>query len=181
VQLHVVQEVWELLGYVDAQPSEETVESSSQLFITLSQAVVTSTEYSKTLKFLGIIADHQVLILVDSGSSHSFISFSLAHKLLGISALSIPLRASVANGSQLVCASELQHIQWSVDSIQFTTTFKILPLYCYDIILGMDWLESHSPMEVHWEQNGCHSSHALLQFYYKAYYPIFLLLQLFKY
>jgi hypothetical protein len=107
VQLHVVQGVWELLGSVDAQPSEETAESSSQLFMTLSQVAVTRTEYSKTLKFLGIIADRQVLILVDSGSSHSFISSSLAHKLPGISALSIPLRVSVANGSQLVCTSEL--------------------------------------------------------------------------
>jgi hypothetical protein len=28
---------------------------------------------------------------------------------------------------------------------------KVLPLHCYDIILGIDWLEQHSPMEVHWK------------------------------
>lgn len=26
----------------------------------------------------------------------------------------------------------------------------MLPLECYDIILGMDWLEQHSPMNVNW-------------------------------
>ena len=28
----------------------------------------------------------------------------------------------------------------------------MLPLKAYDIILGMDWLESFSPMTVHWQQ-----------------------------
>lgn len=32
----------------------------------------------------------------------------------------------------------------------FTTNLKVLPLGCYDIILGMDWLEDHSPMEMGW-------------------------------
>lgn len=27
---------------------------------------------------------------------------------------------------------------------------KILPLHCYDMIIGMDWLEEHNPMKVHW-------------------------------
>lgn len=36
--------------------------------------------------------------------------------------------------------------------VQFKTTFKILPLKCYDIILGMDWLEKYSPMEVQWAE-----------------------------
>jgi hypothetical protein len=34
--------------------------------------------------------------------------------------------------------------------ITFHTDFKFLPLSGYDIILGMDWLEAHSPMKVHW-------------------------------
>jgi hypothetical protein len=29
---------------------------------------------------------------------------------------------------------------------------KVLPLHCYDIILGMDWLASCSPMEIHWQK-----------------------------
>jgi len=34
----------------------------------------------------------------------------------------------------------------------FVVDLKILPLKCYDIILGMDWLEMHSPMEIHWQE-----------------------------
>jgi hypothetical protein len=27
---------------------------------------------------------------------------------------------------------------------------RVLPLNSYDLILGMDWLKSYSPMQVHW-------------------------------
>ena len=34
----------------------------------------------------------------------------------------------------------------------FQTDFKLLSLDGYDLILGMDWLESHSPMSIHWAE-----------------------------
>lgn len=37
------------------------------------------------------------------------------------------------------------------------TDMKILPLGAYDAILGMDWLEEHSPMNVDW-----HGKHLLI-------------------
>jgi len=42
----------------------------------------------------------------------------------------------------------------------FCTTLKIIPLRGYDVILGMDWLETHSPMKLHWVDRW-------LQFYYQ--------------
>lgn len=35
--------------------------------------------------------------------------------------------------------------------LHFSTDLKVLPLACYDVILGMDWLEEHSPMPVNWK------------------------------
>lgn len=34
----------------------------------------------------------------------------------------------------------------------FHHDLKVLPLHNYDLILGMDWLEFHSPMRIHWRQ-----------------------------
>lgn len=34
----------------------------------------------------------------------------------------------------------------------FVTDFRVLQLSSFDAILGMDWLESHSPMQIHWLQ-----------------------------
>jgi hypothetical protein len=43
-------------------------------------------------------------------------------------------------------------VHWKIDHVSFVSDFKILPLKHYDIILGMDWLETFSPMQVHWKQ-----------------------------
>lgn len=36
-------------------------------------------------------------------------------------------------------------------SFKFQHDLRVLPLESYDLILGIDWLELHSPMEVHWQ------------------------------
>ena len=35
-------------------------------------------------------------------------------------------------------------------SYSFRTDFRVLSLGNFDAILGMDWLEAYSPMQVHW-------------------------------
>lgn len=44
-------------------------------------------------------------------------------------------------------------LPWSVQSYTFTSTLKVLPLQHYDMILGMEWLERFSPMQIDWSQN----------------------------
>lgn len=97
----------------------------------------------------GLIQNQEVLLLVDSGSSHTFISVDLAGKLQGNSRSIKPLRVKVANGGMMHYNTELMDCVWWTQGVQFKTNFKILPLGSYDIILGFDWLTAHSPMNVH--------------------------------
>lgn len=91
-------------------------------------------------------------ILLDSGSSHTFISSALAASLSGSSSLASPVKVQVANGLVLLCESEFSSALWSTCGYEFTSDLKVLPLSSYDMILGLDWLESFSPMKVHWQQ-----------------------------
>lgn len=43
------------------------------------------------------------------------------------------------------------NMECSVDEYKFISNLKVLPLGHFDMILGMDWLESFSPMQVHWK------------------------------
>ena len=90
----------------------------------------------------------EVVMLVDSGSTHSFISESLAAQWSQWSALPSPIQVRVANGSILLCTHELPKCPVWIDGYCFLLNLRVLPLNCYDIILGMDWLEQHSPMTV---------------------------------
>jgi hypothetical protein len=89
-------------------------------------------------------------MLLDSGSSNSFISEFVAANVSPWQSLPQPVKVRVANGEVLSCTHELRDQIWGTQGHTFTTTLKIIPLRGYEIILGMDWLEYHSPMKVHW-------------------------------
>jgi hypothetical protein len=57
----------------------------------------------------------------------------------------------LANGNSLHCSTQLADCIWSTQGVTFQTDFKVIPLQYYDIIVGMDWLENFSPMEIHWK------------------------------
>jgi hypothetical protein len=56
----------------------------------------------------------------------------------------------VANGQVVNCLIELHQVAWSIQGVQFVSNLKVNPLPCYDLIMGMDWLECHNPMKVNW-------------------------------
>jgi hypothetical protein len=104
-------------------------------------------EGSKTIRLKGHLSGKDVFMLIDLGSSHGFINEETAKCISGWQALSTPAQVQIANGEVLHCTHQQL---WGIQGHSFSTTSKILPLQGYDIILGIDWLGSHSPMEIHW-------------------------------
>jgi len=74
----------------------------------------------------------------------------LASKLHGCTTVHVPVTVHVANGHQLKCQSEFVDMPWSIQNYTFTSTLKVLPLQHYDVIVGMEWLERLSPMQIDW-------------------------------
>jgi hypothetical protein len=134
------------LGGDESQSNAGHSAHEEQLFLLLSQETMSPQRSSKTLKFEGTIQGVQVTILVDSGSSHSFLSSNISQSLSGFSQMKQPVCVQVANGGTLTCASELLQASWQVQGYQFVSDFKVLSLPYYDIILGMDWLVANSPI-----------------------------------
>ena len=66
----------------------------------------------------------------------------------------------MATGTLLQCTHELLNCPVIVQGHTFLVNMKILPLQCYDIIFGMDWLSQYSPMEIHWRNKWLSFSHA---------------------
>ena len=93
-----------------------------------------------------MVNNREVSILVDSGSSTSFINGKLVTALTDVRALDRVVRVKIANGTELQCKEEVVACPWQCQGNKFSTTFKILPLGGFDIILGMDWLEKHNPV-----------------------------------
>jgi hypothetical protein len=69
-----------------------------------------------------------------------------------VSQVPVPVHVKVANGDILSCSTQLLQDSWSIQGYQFISDFKVLVIPHLEMILGMDWLERFSPMQVHWQQ-----------------------------
>ena len=83
-------------------------------------------------------------ILFNSGASHSFIVASCVEKLgLEVETLEKPLFVSSPLGTrvsvQLICRNYELEISW----ILLTVDLRVMDLFYFDVILGMDWLMAH--------------------------------------
>lgn len=57
-----------------------------------------------------------------------------------------PISVQVANGELLSSSKVIPATVWSMQGLEFQQDLKVIPLSSYDMILGLDWLEQHSPM-----------------------------------
>ena len=113
----------------------------------ISEAAEGRSARSKAFQLTVTLHGHQKIFLVDSGSTHSFLDSDSA-KLLSEVQTCPTMKVKVANGQIMNCSGFVTKCNWSVHGVQFEHDLKILPLSCYDGILGMDWLAKHSPMTV---------------------------------
>jgi hypothetical protein len=104
---------------------------------------------SRSMKMVGLVQGPPILILIDSGSSHSFLSTSVAELLHGDVPSLHPLSVAVANGERVLCQHQFLQAAWDIQGCKFTSDLKILPLQHYDLIAGYELLEQFSPMRVH--------------------------------
>jgi len=101
VSLHMVEELWQLLPESPEANQSEQYDSGEDL-MAISLHAVNGTDTLKTIRVMGKILDQHPLILVDSGSSSSFITEQMAAAIPSWTMLQTPLSVRVANGSILV-------------------------------------------------------------------------------
>lgn len=124
VQLHVMQEVWDLLSPEDVTSTSEVV--SEQLLLAISQDALQGCTGPKTIQFQGKLLRQSILILVDSGSSASFLGLAVAARLPQLNQTSISASVKVANGEVMQCSSAVLSCPWSIDSYCFYQDLKLL-------------------------------------------------------
>jgi predicted aspartyl protease len=94
--------MWDLMSEEESIADESLSMSpdidSAQLCLCVSEAVVSGKDSPKSMRLLGQIQGMDILMLVDSGSSNTFLSSELAARMTGAARLAKPLSVKVANG-----------------------------------------------------------------------------------
>lgn len=116
----------------------------------ISVHAVAGPESSGTMRLRALVGNQVMLLLVDSGSTHTFVNSAFAEHV-GCTIQNVdPVTVRVANGETLQSKQQVSQLQWWCQGHTFSTDMRLLELGAYDAVLGVDWLAQFSPMNRHW-------------------------------
>ncbi|GMY23925.1 hypothetical protein FCV25MIE_19166 [Fagus crenata] len=96
----------------------------------------------ETMRVVGLIQAVPTTILLDSGSSHNFVSESLARKVQLHPVKGPRIRVMVASGEKLASKGKCVGVAVKLGKFQSQVDFFILPLEGYEAVLGTQWLRT---------------------------------------
>jgi hypothetical protein len=112
----------------------------------ISLHALTGISATNTMQLKITIASTELLALVDSGSTHTFVDDQVVH-YLGLDIMLRPgLSVKVANGEKVQSYRVCKATSLDVHGEQFSIDCYALPLEGFDVILGVHWLKSLGPI-----------------------------------
>jgi hypothetical protein len=126
-------------------------DSLAKEFFHLSINAIAGTENNDCVKIRAMVKNKVMLILVDSGSSHSFVSSQFVAQADLSVVPTTSRRIKLANGQTLLSDKMVHNLEWWCQWQTLAMDMRVLEIGAYDAILGYDWLKLHSPMKCHWE------------------------------
>ena len=103
----------------------------------------------KTMKVVGSIESVPATVLLDSWSSHNFLSESLAQKIQLQPVKGPTIRVMVASGEKLTSKGKCVSVMVKLGKFFTKADFYILSLEGYDVVIGTQWL--HTLGEIMWD------------------------------
>ncbi|GMI80696.1 hypothetical protein HRI_001738900 [Hibiscus trionum] len=78
--------------------------------------------------------------LIDTGSTHNFISLALVKQLSLRMSRHKQLKVTVADGNWMNTLGECSRVEWRSQGVTFISDFLVLPIKNCEIVLGIQWL-----------------------------------------
>lgn len=106
----------------------------------------------KTLKLVGQIGGGEVVVMVDPGATHNFISLRAVEKLKIPVTESAGFGVSLGNGEAVKGTGICKRVRLKLNSeIEIEEDFLPLELGNSNVILGIQWLEKLGPVVTNWK------------------------------
>jgi len=106
----------------------------------------------KTMKMEGMIGDLRVVILIDSGATHNFISTEIVERKKIRVAKTKEYLIKLGLGEKVNGMGVCQQVEVNVQGVLVREDFLPIPLGNSDVILGIQWLETLGNTCVNWKE-----------------------------
>lgn len=127
----------------------------------ISLSSVVGIDNPRTMKLEGMIGGHKVIVMIDPGATHNFISPDIIQKL------DIPVDATeefgvtLGTGETRLGTGKCKDVEVDLGALCITENFLPLELGHADIILGIEWLAKLGTISTNWKT-------PLMQFVWKG-------------
>jgi hypothetical protein len=118
----------------------------------ISLHALTGWSTARTMHVSAKVGLHELIVLIDSGSTYNFINDRIAEVLQLPVVPTKPFNVKVANGGPLKCQGRFENVQVLLQGISFTLTLYSLPPIGLDMVLGVHWLEQLGTMVYDWKR-----------------------------
>jgi hypothetical protein len=122
----------------------EAVETGENPLISLN--AITGLAVIDTMQLDVCMADQSLQALIDSGSTHSFISIAVVSRLHLDILPRLDLSVEVANGDRVATSGACRAAHVFIDTEEFAIDLFVILLDGYDVVLGMHWLHTLGPI-----------------------------------
>ena len=96
----------------------------------------------QTLKIKGHIKNNNVIVLINSGSTHNFVNVNLA-KIFNLFIRPVPnMKVMVADGKKIDNVGKCHKVKLQMQEYNLELDFLAVPLGGIDVVLGIQWLQT---------------------------------------
>nr|GEU52731.1 retrotransposon Gag domain, retroviral aspartyl protease [Tanacetum cinerariifolium] len=104
------------------------------------------------MKVHGTLNSNEVLILIDGGSTHNFISDVLVNELKLTSQMVALLGVQIRNGDVIRCSKVCRDLSLQLGGLKVVQDFYPFSIGGADLVLGIQWLATLNTVQVNWKE-----------------------------
>ncbi|WVZ21137.1 hypothetical protein V8G54_008459 [Vigna mungo] len=103
-----------------------------------------------TLKTRGTIGDQKVVVLIDGGASHNYISKNVTEELGLTVTNTTPYSVSLGDRCKRITQGRCEKVRIRLDEVELEEEFHVFELGGVDVILGVAWLAKLGVVKTDW-------------------------------
>ncbi|KAK1412796.1 hypothetical protein QVD17_34309 [Tagetes erecta] len=144
---------FEVDEFSEEEPVSNTAktESIQQGSAEISLNAILGNSKPTTMKVYGMLNSTEILILIDGGSTHNFISDILVNELKLSTQLVSPFGVQIGNGDIIRCSRVCRDLSLQISDLKIVQDFYPFSIGGADLVLGIQWLATLNTVQANWK------------------------------